>query len=124
MAKYLDKRDKGFGSTHQKAIKQKDFFLQDLFKPVLRILKIVFNLKVSGKENVPSGNFLIAPAHYSVLDPFILAAAKRDLLPLRFVAKSQVFRFPFTQLLINLLISGQFLFRRAKVSSSTLSWSA
>lgn len=102
MGKYLDRRDKSFDQAHQQAIKPRRFLIQYLFKPVLTIFKIVFNLKVIGRENVPNGNFLIAPAHYSILDPFIMAAAKKDLIPMRFVAKSQIFRFPFTRLFVSL----------------------
>lgn len=43
---------------------------------VIRLLmRVAYRFKVSGLENLPSGQFVLAPNHVSVLDPFAIAAA-------------------------------------------------
>ena len=57
---------------------------------VLSICKVVFRVRVVGRENVPrSGAYIVAPSHRSILDvPFSAFITKRTI---RFLAKDELF---------------------------------
>lgn len=56
------------------------------------IFKTVFRLKVTGKENLPDGGFIIASNHNSLIDPPLVGAALRQ--PVYFMAKKELFEIP------------------------------
>jgi len=62
-------------------------FIRFLAKTTLRVL---FGLKVYGKENVPKGSALIASNHVSFLDPSVIAAACPY--EINFLAKASLFK--------------------------------
>jgi 1-acyl-sn-glycerol-3-phosphate acyltransferase len=61
---------------------------------VYGICKILFRVRISGKEHVPtSGAFIVAPSHRSYLDtPFVSFITRRRI---RFMAKEELFEKPF-----------------------------
>lgn len=65
-------------------------FFYRLFCTILALLsKILFNLKVYGRENVPQlGGFIIASNHKSYLDPICVGAASPR--PLHFMAREDL----------------------------------
>lgn len=79
--------------------------------------KVVFNLKVEGRENVPKKAFFIAASnHTSAIDPFlIIHAVKR---PVAYMAKVELFQKKIARFFLNLL--GAFAVDRAKLSVSTI----
>ncbi|MBI4684495.1 MAG: AMP-binding protein [Nitrospirae bacterium] len=63
----------------KKSIGLKQGFFEWFFVSALMIipkflLKIFFSFKVRGTENIPEGNFIIAPNHCSNMDGFVIAA--------------------------------------------------
>jgi 1-acyl-sn-glycerol-3-phosphate acyltransferase len=59
------------------------------------LLKMVFRLRASGRENVPrEGGFVLAANHWSNLDPWPLGIPLFPARFLRFMAKSELFWFP------------------------------
>lgn len=66
------------------------FFFSFLFLIVKPILKLYYNIKVKGKENLPkSNNIILAGNHVSELDPPMLAWAVNR--PIAFMAKKELF---------------------------------
>ena len=57
---------------------------------VLTLFKVVFRVRVIGKEHVPrSGSYVVAPSHRSILDiPFAAYVTRRRI---RFMAKKEIF---------------------------------
>ena len=57
---------------------------------VLSLCKVIFRVRVVGKENVPrTGAYIVAPSHRSILDvPFSAFITKRTI---RFLAKDELF---------------------------------
>ena len=63
----------------------------------LPVLKTVFRLRVRGAENVPhTGGFVLAANHLSNFDPWPLGIPLFPRRFLRFMAKSELFWFPFS----------------------------
>jgi 1-acyl-sn-glycerol-3-phosphate acyltransferase len=59
------------------------------------LLKTVFRLRSTGVENIPAdGGFVLAANHFSNLDPWPLGLPLFPRRYLRFMAKSELFRFP------------------------------
>lgn len=80
-------------------------------------LKLVYNLKVEGLENVPKDNeYIVCPNHLSTLDPPMLAA----ILPRRisFMAKKELFDIPFIRWWIDWM--GTFAVNRESLGPSTI----
>lgn len=79
--------------------------------------KIVFNLKVVGRQNVPKKGFFIAAAnHVSAIDPFlIIYALKRSV---AYMAKVELFKNKVARFFLNIL--GAFAVDRSKLSPSTI----
>ena len=80
-------------------------------------LKVVYNLKVEGLENVPKDNaYIVCPNHLSTLDPPMIAAV----LPRRvsFMAKKELFDIPFIRWWIDWL--GTFAVNRESLGPSTI----
>lgn len=55
------------------------------------IVKLLFRLKVKGKENIPEGPVIVCANHTSFLDPVVLAIGVGKKIPLRFMAKKELF---------------------------------
>ena len=79
--------------------------------------KVVYNLKVEGRENVPKkGLFIIASNHVSAIDPFlVIHAVQRHV---AYMAKIELFTNPVSRFFLDLL--GAFAVDRAHVSVSTI----
>lgn len=80
-------------------------------------LKLVYNLKVEGLENIPKDNaYIVCPNHLSTLDPPMLAA----IFPRRisFMAKKELFDIPFICWWIDWL--GTFAVNRESLDPSTI----
>ena len=56
------------------------------------ITGILFRIEVTGKEHIPSGNFVLVANHYKFWDPVILARIFRE--ELYFMAKKELFKVP------------------------------
>jgi 1-acyl-sn-glycerol-3-phosphate acyltransferase len=69
---------------------------------VLSVLKVVFRVRVVGREHVPrSGPYIVAPTHRSILDvPFTAFITTRTI---RFLAKEELFSTAFGRWLFNAL---------------------
>jgi 1-acyl-sn-glycerol-3-phosphate acyltransferase len=69
---------------------------------VLSVCKVVFRVRVVGRENVPkTGAYIVAPSHRSILDvPFSAFITKRTI---RFLAKDELFANPFGERLFTAL---------------------
>ena len=80
-------------------------------------IKLMYNYKVEGKENIPDEDkFIVAANHISGRDPFILPFALD--LPIAFMAKEELFEKFFSRLLMD--FCGAFAVRRDKVEVSTI----
>ncbi len=79
--------------------------------------KLVFNLKVEGRENVPKkGFFIVASNHVSAIDPFlVIYAIQRHT---AYMAKVELFKNRVARFFLNVL--GAFAVDRAKLSVSTI----
>lgn len=93
-------------------------FLYNLLRPfAILLFKILFHLKVKGREFLPKeGSFILASNHLSNLDPIVLGAV----IPLRlnFMAKEELFSNPLFSLLIR--IFGAFPIKRNSPDLSAL----
>ena len=58
------------------------------------VLRIVFRLRWSGRENIPDGGCVLAANHWSNFDPWPLGIPLYPRRFLRFMAKSELFWFP------------------------------
>lgn len=92
--------------------------LYNILKPIaVLILKILFHLKVKGKEYVPEkGGFILASNHISYLDPVVLGVASPR--KLSFMAKQELFCNPLFSWFISKL--GAFPVKRDSVDLSAL----
>ena len=80
-------------------------------------IKLMYDYKVEGKENIPDNDkFIVAANHISGRDPFILPFALD--LPIAFMAKEELFEKFFSRLLLD--FCGAFAVRRDKVEVSTI----
>ena len=79
--------------------------------------KLVFNLKVEGRENVPKkGFFIVASNHVSAIDPFLIINATQR--HIAYMAKVELFKNRIARFFLNVL--GAFAVDRAKLSVSTI----
>lgn len=79
--------------------------------------RLVFNLKIEGRENVPKkGFYIIASNHTSAIDPFLIIHATQR--HIAYMAKIELFKNVFSRFFMNLL--GAFAVDRAKLSVSTV----
>ena len=79
--------------------------------------KVVCNLKIEGRENVPKSGFLIvASNHVSAVDPFLIADAIKR--PIAYMAKKELFESKIGRFFLNLL--GAFAVNREKLEVSTI----
>ncbi len=69
-------------------------FIKVLFRP---LVKLVYGVKFKGLENVPKGgtNYIVAINHTCAFDPVFVACPKQ-IPPLHFMAKSELFSNPFS----------------------------
>lgn len=80
-------------------------------------IKLMYNYKVEGKENIPKDSrFIVAANHVSNRDPFLVAFALN--LRIAFMAKEELFEKFFSRLLMD--FCGAFAVNRAKVEVSTI----
>lgn len=89
---YKDEREIDWSKVYRQASGQQSFHLQALLLPFLRIF---FKLSFRIEGRLPREPCLLAPSHASRIDPFLMAVLPKGP-PLRFVAKSQLFRWPLT----------------------------
>ncbi len=85
--------------------------------PVVLLFKLLFRIKVSGRDNIPKqGGFILASNHASFLDPVVLGVAcpRR----LNFMARHDLFSNPFFAKLISIL--GAFEVKRNSADLSAL----
>ena len=74
--------------------------------------KIVCNLKIEGRENVPKkGFFIVASNHVSAVDPFLMVDAVQR--PIAYMAKKELFETKSGRFFLNLL--GAFAVNREKL---------
>ena len=66
-------------------------FIHLVIAPFIRLF---CPMRVVGRENIPQGGALICPNHSNAADPILVAVAMGRQIPLRFMAKEQLFRFP------------------------------
>ena len=79
--------------------------------------KIVFGLKIEGRNNIPKNGFcIVASNHVSAIDPFLVAYAVQR--PVAFMAKMELFEKKIMRFFLDLL--GAFAVNRAKLSPSTI----
>ena len=79
--------------------------------------RVVYNLKVEGKHNVPKNRkLIIASNHVSAMDPFLVIHAVRR--PTAYMAKVELFKGFFGRFFLDLL--GAFAVDRSKLSVSTI----
>ncbi len=79
--------------------------------------RLVFNLKIEGRENVPKkGFFIVASNHTSAIDPFLIIHATQR--HIAYMAKIELFKNAISRFFMNLL--GAFAVDRAKLSVSTV----
>ena len=80
-------------------------------------IKMMYNYKVEGKENLPSNErFIVAANHMSNIDPFLVAFALN--IRIAFMAKEELFEKFFSRKLMD--FCGAFAVRRDKVEVSTI----
>lgn len=80
-------------------------------------IKLMYDYKVEGKENIPTGTkFIVAANHISGKDPFLLPFALN--LPIAFMAKEELFDAFLSRKLMD--FCGAFAVRRDKVEVSTI----
>lgn len=80
-------------------------------------LKMKYDFKIEGLENVPENSRFIAAAnHISNNDPFIVAGSLKQ--PIAFMAKEELFENWFTSWVMD--VCGAFAVRRGKVAVSTI----
>ena len=80
-------------------------------------IKLMYDYKVEGKENIPTGKrFIVAANQISGKDPFLLPFALN--LPIAFMAKEELFETFFSRKIMD--YCGAFAVRRDKVEVSTI----
>jgi len=69
-------------------------FYKVLYTLLAPIFKLLYRIKVTGKENIPEGAVVVCANHTSYLDPIVMCIAfgKQELLT--FMAKIELFRIP------------------------------
>lgn len=65
------------------------------------IFKVLFRLEIKGRENLPPGGAILVSNHKSYLDPIVLGLATKR--PVSFMAKAELFKYPFFATLIRAL---------------------
>lgn len=60
-------------------------------------VRLSFNMRVEGRENIPDGAFVLCANHISAVDPLLVAVAFPT--PIRFVAKEEVLKVPILKLI-------------------------
>jgi 1-acyl-sn-glycerol-3-phosphate acyltransferase len=82
--------------------------LRTLFWP---LIKVLFRVKVTGKENIPkNGGYIICPNHVSMADVFVLLVPFKC--HIRYMGKEELFKNPILRVLLKAL--GCFAVRRGK----------
>ena len=109
--------------NYQKRSSKEYNFLRGIFQRITCSLvygtfyRLVYNLKVEGRENVPKkGFFIVASNHVSAIDPFlVIDAIQRNV---AYMAKVELFQNKIARFFLDIL--GAFAVDRAKLSVSTI----
>ena len=109
--------------NYQKRSTKEYNFLRGIFQRITCSLvygtyyRLVYNLKVEGRENVPKkGFFIVASNHVSAIDPFlVIDAIQRNV---AYMAKVELFQNKIARFFLDIL--GAFAVDRAKLSVSTI----
>lgn len=93
-------------------------FIKTIFRP---LVKIVYKIKFKGFENIPKdqNNYIVAINHTCALDPIFVACPK-DVPPLHFMAKAELFKNPFAAWFITHMYG--FPVRRGKGDTSAIEY--
>lgn len=93
-------------------------FIKTIFRP---LVKIVYKIKFKGLENIPKdqNNYIVAINHTCALDPIFVACPK-DVPPLHFMAKAELFKNPFAAWFITHMYG--FPVRRGKGDTSAIEY--
>lgn len=93
-------------------------FIKVIFRP---LVKAVFKMEFKGLENIPKdrSNYIVAINHTSAFDP-ILVACPKELPPLHFMAKVELFKNPFAAWFITHMYG--FPVRRGKGDTSAIDY--
>lgn len=114
-----NKKKKNASSREQKFFNHWRWYFQFIITHICYMtrLKLVYRLRVEGKENIPKNNeYIVAPNHLSTLDPPLVAAIFPR--PVAFMAKKELFENPFLCWWLNWL--GAFAVDRENLSVSTI----
>lgn len=65
-----------------------------LFRLLRPLVLFLFPVEVKGRENLPQGPVVLCANHSSAWDPVLLLCALHDDVPMRIMAKQQLFRIP------------------------------
>lgn len=109
--------------NYQKRSSKEYNFLRGIFQRITCSLvygtyyRLVYNLKIEGRENVPKkGFFIVASNHVSAIDPFlVIDAIQRNV---AYMAKVELFQNKIARFFLDIL--GAFAVDRAKLSVSTI----
>lgn len=109
--------------NYQKRSSKEYNFLRGIFQRITCSLvygtyyRLVYNLKVEGRKNVPKkGFFIVASNHVSAIDPFlVIDAIQRNV---AYMAKVELFQNKIARFFLDIL--GAFAVDRAKLSVSTI----
>ena len=83
------------------------------------LLRLLFRMRVSGVENIPTaGGVIIAPNHISNFDPPVIGCALPDDRRVRFMAKEELFRHPVVRWVVTEL--GAFPVRRGAADRAAI----
>ena len=69
-------------------------FYRFVHSVIIPLLRLMFRVRVTGRENIPDGPALICANHTAMIDPFVIAVAFNAKDPLRFMTKGELFRVP------------------------------
>ncbi len=76
-------------------VKLKSRLYSIAYYPVAFILRLIFWLKISGRENIPEGGAVFCARHSKYLDPVLLAISVGYKNQVHFMAKKELFEKPF-----------------------------
>lgn len=78
----------------RQADQKRDKWFRGLYTVLWPIFRLLYPLRVVGRENIPEGAVVICPNHTSWVDPFYVVFAFGRKYPLRAIAKIQIMRVP------------------------------
>lgn len=111
--------EKNYARIEKKLLNKKTYFFQlcSTFLVVYPLMRLFYNIKITGKENIPKGKKCIfAPNHISYLDPHLVFIATKR--PMTYMAKQELFHNKFLANVMPKL--GAFAVNREKLEVSTI----